>query len=191
MNLYTSDLHLGHANVIKHDNRPFHDVEEMDKTLIELWNARVSKDDHVYIVGDLIFRSDKDPVWYLDKLKGHKHLIIGNHDEKLLKHEKAIEAIDYFDSIDKIKDINDDGKRIVLCHYPMIEWNAYYHGSWHIYGHIHNRRNEAYEPMKKKDHALNAGCMINNYMPVSFEELIRNNEIFKNAEDERMERVGE
>ncbi len=45
--------------------------------------------------------------------------------------------------------------------------------------------------MKKKDHALNAGCMINNYMPVSFEELIRNNEIFKNAEDERMERVGE
>ena len=188
MNLYTSDLHLGHANVIKHDNRPFRDVDEMDKTLIELWNARISTDDHVYIVGDLIFRSDKDPVWYLDKLKGHKHLIVGNHDEKLLKDESAIA---YFESIDRMKDLKEGGNHIVLCHYPMIEWNAYYHGSWHIYGHIHNRRNEAYEAMKKKDHALNAGCMINNYMPVSFEELVRNNEIFKNAEDERMERIGE
>lgn len=35
--------------------------------------------------------------------------------------------------------------------------------------------------MKKKDHALNAGCMINNYMPASFDELVRNNEIFKNS----------
>ena len=34
--------------------------------------------------------------------------------------------------------------------------------------------------MKTKEHALNAGCMINNYAPVSFNELIRNNEAFKN-----------
>ena len=33
--------------------------------------------------------------------------------------------------------------------------------------------------MMTKDHALNAGCMINNYTPVSFGELVRNNEVFK------------
>lgn len=31
----------------------------------------------------------------------------------------------------------------------------------------------------EKELTLNAGCMINNYMPVSFEELIRNNKIFQ------------
>ena len=39
MNLYISDLHLGHANVIKFDGRPFADVDEMDRMLIEMWNA--------------------------------------------------------------------------------------------------------------------------------------------------------
>ena len=33
--------------------------------------------------------------------------------------------------------------------------------------------------MKNRERALNAGCMINHYMPVSFKELVRNNEAFK------------
>ena len=36
-----------------------------------------------------------------------------------------------------------------------------------------------YEFMRIKDHALNAGCMINKYTPASFNELVRNNEVFK------------
>lgn len=37
--------------------------------------------------------------------------------------------------------------------------------------------------MRKKDRALNAGCMINNYVPVTFDELVANNKAFKeNAE---------
>lgn len=58
-------------------------------------------------------------------------------------------------------------------------WNGYFHGSWHIYGHIHASRNEAYEFMRTKERALNAGCMINDYTPASFNELIRNNRIFR------------
>ena len=30
VNLYTSDLHFGHKNVIQFDHRPFSNVEEMD-----------------------------------------------------------------------------------------------------------------------------------------------------------------
>lgn len=34
---YTSDLHLGHANIITHCNRPFSAVDEMDEVLINNW----------------------------------------------------------------------------------------------------------------------------------------------------------
>ena len=47
MNLYISDTHFGHANVIKFDHRPFADVDDMDQCMIKLWNTRVSTDDDV------------------------------------------------------------------------------------------------------------------------------------------------
>jgi calcineurin-like phosphoesterase family protein len=121
-------------------------------------------------------------------LKGHKFLVLGNHDLPILDNPKALH---YLEGVDKMMQVTDGEHQISLCHFPIVEWNAYFHGSYHIYGHIHNRKDEAYEVMKKKDHALNAGCMINNYTPASFKELVRNNEIFKNSEDMSKERTVE
>ena len=185
MILYTGDLHFGHNNIIKYDNRPFKDSDEMDHVLIELWNGRVQPDDTVYIIGDFCHRSEHTADWYLRQLKGHKYLILGNHDGSITDNPMAMQ---YFEGIEKMMDITDGDKRISLCHYPIAEWNSYFKGSWHIYGHIHNRKDETYEIMRKKDRALNAGCMINNYMPVSFNELLKNNEIFKNSLDKSKER---
>ena len=42
MNFYISDLHFGHYNVLKYDNRPFSSIEEMDKKIIENWNEVVN-----------------------------------------------------------------------------------------------------------------------------------------------------
>ena len=186
MIFYTCDLHFGHKNIIKYDNRPFKDVDEMDHVMIELYNARVQNDDIVYIIGDLCYRSGHSADWYLRQLKGHKYLIIGNHDDPVLKNPKAMELLE---GIEKMMEIHDGDKHICLCHYPMTEWNSYYYGSWHVYGHIHNCRDETNEIMRKKNHALNAGCMINNYMPVTFDELVKNNEIFNNSLDDSKERL--
>ena len=34
MNYYISDLHIGHENILRFDNRPFADVNEMNNKLI-------------------------------------------------------------------------------------------------------------------------------------------------------------
>lgn len=178
MNLYISDIHFGHENVIRFDSRPFETVEEMDHTLIRLWNNRVQADDDVYIIGDFAFRNVRPAEWYLKQLRGHKHLVIGNHDGQTLSDPRAVS---YFDTIDKMMHIADNDRQICLCHFPVAEWNHMQHGSWHIYGHIHNRVNETYDFMCKKERALNAAACINNYTPASIDELIRNNRIFRES----------
>lgn len=184
MNLYISDLHFGHANAIRFDHRPFVDVPEMDHALIELWNGRVCDNDDVYIVGDFCYKSYHTPDWYLRQLKGHKHLIIGNHDKCTVD---CKEAAQYLESMDKMLHVTDGKYQICLCHYPLAEWYKSQHGSWHIYGHIHGTRDDTYEFMKTREHALNAAACINHYTPASIRELIQNNEIFQKGAPEQGE----
>ena len=176
MILYTSDLHFGHRNVIGFDHRPFKDCDEMDRALIQLWNGRVKQDDTVYILGDLCYHSPSPPEWYLRQLKGHKILVLGNHDVPILDNPKVLH---YLEGVERMMHVQDGDKQICLCHFPIAGWNGYHRGTLHIYGHIHNQRNDVYDYMKTKEHALNAGCMINHYAPASFNELLRNKAAFK------------
>lgn len=173
---YTSDLHFGHQNVIKFDNRPFDDIDEMDRTIIECWNSKVTNADTVYIIGDFAFKNEKPEEWYLEQLKGKLHLIIGNHDGKLLENPIAMAR---FESVEKMKHVVDGNKQISLCHFPLAEWNGFYKGRYHIFGHIHIRTNMAYQYMSQFPNALNAGCMINDFTPVTFDELVCNNMKFR------------
>lgn len=173
---YISDLHFGHRNVIGMDGRPFATIEEMDAALIRLWNERVTDEDDVYIVGDFAYRNGYTATWYLRQLKGRKHLIIGNHDRLTIQDTKAME---YFASVEKMNRVVDDGRIVSLCHFPVAEWNGKRHGGYHVYGHLHIRRDEVYEFMSRFDKALNAGCMINGYRPATLDELIENNLRFR------------
>lgn len=179
MNLYISDMHFGHKNVIGFDHRPFADVEEMDHYIMQCWNSRVQPDDTVYIVGDICYHSQKGPEWYLRQLKGHKILILGNHDTPILTNKAAQH---YLEGIECMMYVKDGDKDLCLCHFPIAEWNGFFRDTWHIYGHIHCKKAETYEIMKSRSRALNAGCMINNYAPASFNELVRNNKIFQEAD---------
>ena len=76
---FTSDLHFGHANVIRFDGRPFETVEEMNEELIRRWNAKVDKGDLVYVLGDMIWRM-QDCASVIRRLNGQIILIKGNHD---------------------------------------------------------------------------------------------------------------
>ena len=71
MIFFTSDLHLGHANIIRLCDRPFSNVEEMDETIINNWNEHVHKDDTVYVLGDFTMIKDVAIVEnYINQLNG-------------------------------------------------------------------------------------------------------------------------
>ena len=78
MIFYTADLHFHYEPFLP--SRPFGSVEEMDRVLIARWNAAVSEDDTVYVVGDVGYNRGLVPGDALAQLRGHKHLIRGNHD---------------------------------------------------------------------------------------------------------------
>lgn len=178
---FTADLHLGHKNIIRLAERPFSSLEEMDERLIANWNAKVKGNDTVYIIGDLICKSAQSEE-YLSRLKGKKVLICGNHDEGWLD---KVESADYFVAVEKLIEQSFCGHMTTLCHYPMIEWRASRKGiskklGYLIHGHIHkNKDKPEYYQLFRIANALNAGVDINNFEPVTFEELVANNARFK------------
>lgn len=134
---FTSDLHLGHENVIRYAKRPFANADEMDAALIANWKERVKPGDDVYIVGDFSFHKPARTKEILAELPGVKFLVRGNHD-KGLKEGLGFAWIKDMHTV-KIDDpqANRGTQRIVLCHYAMRVWDMRHHGAWHLYGHSH------------------------------------------------------
>lgn len=173
MIFYTADLHLSHEAIIRYCGRPFETVEEMNETIVNNWNAVVGKKDEVYVIGDVLFKLKAGSQLYLDRMNGVKHLIRGNHDKQNLKKERFAEQ---FASIDDYLVIDDEGRKVVLFHYPIVEWEGYFSGAYHIYGHIHNSDNEANRIMKNIPNAFNAGVDLNDFTPQTLSQLIARNQ---------------
>ena len=173
MILFTSDLHLGHANIIKHCNRPFQSVEEMDEFILEKWNAKVKPQDTVYILGDLMFRNKRSPEEYLSRMPGKKFLVVGNHDKAWMK---KVDLARWFEGIEMMRFMSDGQRKLTLCHYPMMTWPFSNHDGWMVYAHIHENTDMDYWPLiERSDRMLNAGVDINGFEPVTFEEMMENN----------------
>ena len=174
---FTSDLHFGHKNIIRFDNRPFSSVEEMDSELIARWNRKVEADDLVYVLGDISWYNDSKTSELFHRLNGHKVLVKGNHDRVHGQVRKE------FDEVTDYKEITLEGnKHVILCHYPIVFFNRHHYGAYMFYGHVHNSHEwqmtdnyrRELEQLDIKCNMYNVGVMVNNYEPVTFEEVIQN-----------------
>ena len=81
----TSDLHLGHANIIRYCGRPFRDIQTMNDRIIQNWNSRVKPEDVVYNLGDFCFHRGAEgqkitAEHWESRLNGKIIHIMGNHD---------------------------------------------------------------------------------------------------------------
>ena len=171
MNFYISDTHFGHYNIIKHCNRPFSSVEEMDKAIIANWNKVVTEKDTVYILGDVAFSKGTNPANYLQQLKGRKIIILGNHDYDIANNRKKYANLVYkiCDYLEISEMVNNKPCKIVMSHYPMAEWNGFFRGAIHLYGHVHaawdhnmteSWRKQIESLYLKEWQGYNVGCMM-------------------------------
>lgn len=166
---YTADTHFGYEPIIEQTGRPFSSVEDMGEALMRNWNAVVSEEDTVYLIGDIGGYCTPLPVEYLSRLSGHKHLIRGNHDTGLDDQQRLF---DFFESVTDFLEIDDGGFHITLCHYPIV----YIQGGYMIHGHLHNTQKETFRILKQLPRVMNAGVDINDFRPVTLDQLIINNQ---------------
>jgi calcineurin-like phosphoesterase family protein len=179
---FTSDLHLGHKNIIKYCARPWASVAEMDEALIENWNAVVEPGDEVWDLGDVAFCAKPARVFeLLRRLNGRHHLILGNHDAPWIR-----DSADFASFHDGLHEITVEGQPIVLCHYALREWRNDLRGAWHLFGHTHGLLrpfgksvdvgvDNTWEVLRGAaltvEEARTTPCLSELYRPVSFAEV--------------------
>ena len=166
--LFTSDLHMGHRNVVKYCDRPFKSVEHMNESLIRNIQSRVKPDDILFHLGDFCCKGPERGVpgcttkalqWeaIIDRRIVH---IEGNHDRNnTVKGALSMATIEIAKKtvLLRHRPPNDDyplpGLRLdyMLCGHVHEKWKTtVYNGLW----------------------VYNVGVDANNYMPVRLDEVV-------------------
>ena len=158
----TSDLHFGHANIMKFcpvTRARFRDVEDMREQMIADWNASVAQEDETFILGDFAFLPAKDAVNILRRLNGTKILVEGNHDRKMLN-DPAFRR--EFKEVHSYLRYTHNGQVVIMFHYPIHEWDQMHRGAVHFYGHVHGGHT-GLEKYRARDAAFDAtGRVVSN-----------------------------
>jgi calcineurin-like phosphoesterase family protein len=153
-----SDPHLYHQNIIKYENRPFKNVEEMNEVLLSNYNSLVRKDDKVFWLGDVGIGNKEKIKNIVNKFNGNKILIMGNHDRKNIHWHYDCG----FKEVYKYPIIYN--QFYILSHKPVyISENMPY---VNCYGHLHSK-------IVESDHNQYFNCCVenHNYKPILFTDV--------------------
>lgn len=204
MRYYIADNHFFHEGInFRMDHRGFKTVELMNEYMIEKWNSRVRRNDEVVILGDFSIGKAEETNDMLSKLHGRLYMICGNHD-KWLQNKSA--NLSRFKWIKDYAEMNDNGRKVILCHYPIMCYNGQFridkNGNPKVYmlhGHVHKTQDvigihkykefvrnylrqcrDSDEPKPAPINIINCFCMHSNYVPLTLDEWIT-------LEDERID----
>lgn len=141
MDYFSSDFHLGHANILKYDKREFQNITDHDWHIINMIKSTLTESDNFYYIGDWCLSSASLSERYMSEISstGAKLFFIkGNHDK--LDTIKLYKKYGAFLGEQSTVDILHEGKiyPIVLNHFSMRIWNRSHHGIYHLYGHSHD-----------------------------------------------------
>lgn len=149
-----ADTHFGDDNIKIFENRKVSDNEIIDR-----WNEVVNEDDTIYVLGDFAISNKRYVSEILERLKGYKILVKGNHD--CLSYKDYLYA--GFDEVYFHPIIVDDFW--IMSHEPLYMNNSMPYAN--IFGHVH--ANPIY-----KDYSNHHFCVCVeriNYTPIPFDDI--------------------
>jgi calcineurin-like phosphoesterase family protein len=189
---FSSDWHIGHANALKFDARPFRDLDHMHESLIARYNATVPQNGICYFLGDM-GNKQEDIRKVITRLNGIKVLILGNHDKGMTSMYNAGFDVVMFGGWFYIGEA-----KVTMTHCPLLgvyredtsvmkssaageNWHGEKRaahikcamkdeGQFHLHGHIHSRKDRA-QSVKILDRQFDVGVPANNYTPVSLSQI--------------------
>lgn len=188
---FSSDWHVGHANVIKFDNRPFDDLNHMHRVLINNYNSCVTDDGVCYFLGDMGFCKSEVLAKVMKQLNGTKVLLLGNHDRNTYSMYNQ-----GFDVVLNVGIFYIADKRISMSHCPLpgitredttemknAKEGDHWHGEhknqmfmsqdatadFHLHGHIHSPNGG--RSVKTLGNQYDVGVVANGYRPVSISQI--------------------
>ncbi|PKP53863.1 MAG: phosphoesterase [Bacteroidetes bacterium HGW-Bacteroidetes-1] len=154
---FISDTHFNDEDIIKYENRPFIDAENMEIVLVHNWNKTVRERDQIFVLGDFVRGLPVHKIKeLLAKLKGRKYLIIGNHDNQTISDYLRLG----FELVSKYPIIVDD---FYICSHAPIYLNDHMPYA-NIHGHIHSKQMVG-------GNYFNASVEQINYTPINFDEI--------------------
>ena len=183
---FTSDLHLGHTNIIEYCDRPFQSVGEMNAALIARWNEAVAADDEVWVLGDVAMGRMDETLPLVGELAGRKTLLTGNHDRCWNPKGRDRDTVSewrgrYYRAgferiVDGCIDVGLGDRDVRACHFPYrgdsqghdryLEHRPVDDGAtWLLHGHVH-------ESWRVAERMINVGVDAWDFRPVGEQALI-------------------
>ncbi len=176
------------------DRRGFANAAQMNDYMIRKWNEKVRWNDEVVILGDLSWGKAEETMELLKVLNGHLCLIEGNHDRFGKMKGYSTER---FKWVRPYTELHDDGRKVILSHYPILCYNGQYHfddsgnpKTYMLYGHVHDTDDQRIieecemivksRTRTKRDgttyqmpcQMINCFCMYSDYTPLTLDEWI-------------------
>ncbi len=183
VDFFTSDQHIGHANIARLANRPFNNdysTDKMDNTIIDLWNSVASQGDTVLVLGDVALGSIEVSLNKWKRMLGRKLLIPGNHDRVSSLESQSRQSRFRpmyedagFTILDEIVELESNGTKFLASHYPYFgdsqgsdrfkNMRPQDNGLPLVHGHTHS--SEAFRSNDRKH--FHVGVDAHNFRPVS------------------------
>ncbi len=176
MDYFSSDWHLGHANILKYDKRNFKNIVEHDNYILKNMLKTLKAGDSLFYGGDWAFCSVSQAEGYMATLASigiNLFFIKGNHDKR--DTINLYKKYGTFLGEQKSVIVQWEGKEypIVMNHYAMRVWDRSHHGVYHLYGHSHDSLDKNGQEWGR---SMDCGIMTalrlkGDYLPFSFPEI--------------------
>ena len=140
----TSDWHFFHNKPFIYEARGFSNITDMNFAIVKNHNAIVSKEDDVYVLGDLLLGGSEnlaDGIELISSMNGKLHIIRGNHctDKRWAAYKELPNVVECENAIY----LKYNGYHFYLSHYPTMTGNLEKESLKQVlinfYGHTHQQ----------------------------------------------------